>query len=139
MSWWERVSWLLVVFVGSGLTAALTGRLVRRRHLRVGWAPVAVRALAPGSGVAAGRWALHRAHRDGSAPLLRQASVHASHRGTALLSLAPAGRPVSWREKLRLPVGAAEALPAGTSAGPVEIASSPEVVAWLRQQLGAGQ
>jgi hypothetical protein len=46
---------------------------------------------------------------------------------------------VSWRERLWLPVGAREALPAGTSAGPVEIASGPEVIAWLRQQVGAGQ
>jgi hypothetical protein len=46
---------------------------------------------------------------------------------------------VSWRERLWLPVGAGEALPAGTSAGPVEIASGPEVIAWLRQQVGAGQ
>jgi hypothetical protein len=66
--------------------------------------------------------------------VLRRASDHATQPGVELRAVAGSGRPLPGRERLRVAVGAGRAVPFSSSAGLIEVAARPDVLAWLQEQ-----
>jgi len=139
VTWW---GWLLWIVGFAALDAVLQPwlqRVVLRRGLRAGWAPVSARGTTPALGDWPPRWRLQRATRTDDRTVLRRASDSASEPGVELLSVAGSGRPLPSRERLRVATGARRAVPFHSSAGLVEVAARDEVLVWLTAQLSPAE
>jgi hypothetical protein len=130
------MNWPGVLLYVTGLTALNVvlqppvRRFVLRRRLRAGTATVSIR---PQDG--SGSWQLHRIElRDGDL-VLQRAGDHSSVAGVVVHSLAGTGRSLRFRERLWVVTGARRALIASTEAGPVELAATDDVLAWLSERL----
>ena len=139
MTWWGWLLWVVGFAALNAVVQPWLHRVVLRRSLRSGWAPVSGRGTTPALGDWPPRWRLYRAIRTDDRTALRRASDSASEPGIELLSVAGSGRPLPCRERLRVATGARRAVPFHSSVGLVEVAARDEVLVWLTAQVAPAE
>lgn len=132
MTWWGVLVLLLALLAIDVTVTPWAQRVVVRRRMRAGQAPVSARSFAPGPGTLPAQWTACRVTPEAGRPVLRRLHDLWSAPGFDLLAVAGPDRPVPTGELLD---GARRAVPFRSSAGLVEIAARDEVLAWLEAQL----
>ena len=129
--------WNVLAIAGGALVADLAvvpwvQRRIARRRLQAGHPIVAARSLAPARGTLPARWTPCRIDPEDGRLVLRQLHDLWTVRGFDLITVAGPDRRLAVGELME---GARRALPAASSAGPVELAAPDEVLSWVESQL----